>query len=291
HVSLAHLYKLLSFIVNSSFHPPNTQITTDSQTNQFNFSSVLQDYSVLSTEPEHHTIGLGSSLSLTAMLNSDDITELDTLGQAGPDSFNNSLITGSGIFTMDTSSSSTAGFISESLNNSLNVPTLGNSSQEYYQFISEPGTSYNFSRVQGGDQLELDDEASTRGRGRPRKADFFGPQLTDEQLKARMPSLRDPTAPRGPSTPSMAAWLGKSRVPQNSAMPVQQTTSAQASTLVPLTSPLPNSDSIPIRTIIPEVEDGAVLEIEVEYDADNNPIGIENFNEGTTEFNDQDPAL
>jgi len=129
---VASLYKFLLFTINSNFYSSTRPIITDSQTDLFAFSSAPQDYSqhtAMSVGPEHYTIGLGPSLSLTAMLNSDDIPEFSTLGIASSNSYNNPLMTGSGMLTIDNSGSSTTDHVS--MDNELNVPTI------YRQCLSE----------------------------------------------------------------------------------------------------------------------------------------------------------
>jgi len=149
------------------------------------------------------------------------------------------------------------------------------------QFISEPGTLH-----------------SSKGLGRPRKANPMGPELTNEQLKARMPSLRDPNAERGPPRLSMAEWLASAKsktLPHTvSDMVIAQETSSQAD-LPAAAAILPAQSSTPMqlgtRTIIPDAEDGSAINSEAENDAENDAIGVEDFSESQTEFNDQDPGL
>jgi hypothetical protein len=96
----------------------------------------------------------------------------------------------------------------------------------------------------------------------------------------------------------MAEWLASAKsktLPHTvSGMVIAPETSSQAD-LPTAAAILPAQSSTPMqlgtRTIIPDAEDGSVINSEVENDAENDAIGIEDFSESQTEFNDQDPGL
>jgi hypothetical protein len=96
----------------------------------------------------------------------------------------------------------------------------------------------------------------------------------------------------------MAEWLASAKsktLPHTvSGMVIAPETSSQAD-LPTAAAILPAQSSTPMQlgtcTIIPDAEDGSVINSEVENDAENDAIGIEDFSESQTEFNDQDPGL
>jgi len=145
------------------------------------------------------------------------------------------------------------------------------------EFIHEPGTLH-----------------SSKGPGHPHKANPMGPELTNEQLKARMPLLWDPNAQRDPPCCSMAEWLASAKSKTLPDIVSNQKTLSQAD-LPAAETFLPAQNSTPMQLpsciIIPEAEDGVTINSEVENDAENDAIGVEDFYESQTEFNDQDPGL
>ena len=211
------------------------------------------------------------SPATTALLNSDDTLDLTNVP------------IGAGNFATDSlgSSMTQIPFIPLAKVQNSSIDSEFQNFQDL-QFINEPGTLH-----------------SSEGLGRPRKANPMGPELTNEQLKSRMPSLRDPNAERGPPRLSMTEWLasGAKAKPLShtiSGIITAQETSSQAD-LPAVATISPAQSSAPIqlatRTIIPDAEDGSVINSEVEIDAENDAIGVEDFYESQTEFNDQDPGL
>jgi hypothetical protein len=104
-------------------------------------------------------------------------------------------------------------------------------------------------------------EVEKRPVGRPKKPNAFGPSLTIDELRDRMPWLRNSNAERGEKITSLAQWLASGRTESQGGSSSQETSTVPVSnTAIP---------DIPTRTIIPDVGEGEFLTMD---DAQDQPI-------------------
>jgi len=84
-----------------------------------------------------------------------------------------------------------------------------------------------------------------------------------------------------PLSHTISGIVTAQETPSQANLPVAATISpAQSSTPMQLAT----------RTIIPDAEDGSAINSDIEIDAENDAIGVEDFYDSQTEFNDQDPG-
>ena len=118
--------------------------------------------------------------------------------------------------------------------------------------------------------------AEKQSAGRPRKPNPLEPDLTNEELQARLPRLCSPNEARGQKYTSIADWLS-----QKNTNPTSSGDPPGPSAMIPPTAS--------IRTIIPEAEEGHVFNSE--DDGDHDGIGTEDFSAELSVHNDHDPGL
>lgn len=118
-----------------------------------------------------------------------------------------------------------------------------NDQSDQYEFINTSNASF------------FDDQSRPRPNGRPRKPNPLGPGLSNKELQARMPKLRDPNAPKGEKFTSVYDWLTQGNNVEDFG-PMNSLVNAQ----------LIGSEfsEIPSRIIIPDAVDGTVLGIDID---------------------------
>jgi len=239
----------------------------------------------------------------------DSRNSVDTFGPASeaPDILNTATMATSatGMISLDNSLTSAlhmpldsetynAGLL-ESMNYSSNLGSNVSSGEELtgqFEFIdlshgsfgdNQPGPSNPRGQPPKQSSMSLINVAEVEKRpvGRPKKPNAFGPSLTIDELRDRMPQLKDPNAEHGEKTTSLAQWLASGRTESQGGRSSQEVTTVPVSnTTIP---------DIPTWTIIPDVGEGQFLTMDDAQDDD--AVGNEDFAVPLSDFNDIDPGL